>query len=968
MNTSKFKNGKNRIISNSNNKPEKFISKIVEPIKKKIIHKVESKSNISTNNEEFLSSQIEWWKNIKHPNSHINYLGNDEDKWYNCHIYNSINEEDNNSSSVKRYTPIQLKSITESVEKYFNEDNAAYIYKKKDKSGDEKWLIDVIKSGTLTDKIAALALLCGESPIHQMSSLDALIAMASKKEHRTAQLALDALKDLLLHNLLPDRRLIPFKNRILNHPNMNMQIAVLYYYEDLLIKRMEKIVDALDEGMKSNTEHLKKVSMEIASELLSGKPEQEARLLYLLVNKLGDPKGNICSKSIEQLRKVVKYHPAMKSIVVREVRQLIHRPAVSMRTIYSGVIFLSQIPIYKGDYEVSAQLVEGFVSLFEKSVKEDELKSRLLSALLTGINRAFPFLKNTDPLRQHLDALFRIVHNSSFATSTQALMLISHIALGKTEGKLTNKQIRHAKRDKIDITKQLEEQDNDNNTIVNNENKADTDLKTRFYRALYAKLLSDEVSTRGRNTLFLNLLYRSIKGDPSELRRMAFLKRLAMCALQSSPPIAAGLLFLISEVNKHQPAVSTMISEVEELSNEIKESEDTDDEEDSPLVHVLGNYDGSKREPSFASSKKPAMWEASLLRLHFHPSVKAFTNSFLEEPHQIVYGGDPITEFSLTAFLNRFAYKNPKINPNTKVRRPQPKAEEPVNTGEFINKDSLDIAPEKQFFHKFFGERAKLRVEGKSRDKSKTSKRKNFDAAVEGDGDGSSDEDEDAYEKEIDKFADKLAEDMMRDYAKNQGPDMDDFSEDEDDDDEEIYNGADMEFSDNSDFGSDDDNDDDSDDEEDVSASASLDFADFKNEKKLNNKKSKKVVDSDSDSDGEVYTGLQAYGDSGSEDEDGIYKNEEFSEDDDEDMIEFDEKPSVSKKRKEISNKNDNKTSLKNNKKEKEIEIKPVKTKKAKRSKSSDFAPAEDYQGEMESIMQEIAAFSAANNTTKQRF
>ena len=53
-------------------------------------------------------------------------------------------------------------------------------------------------------------------------------------------------------------------------------------------------------------------------------------------------------------------------------------------------------------------------------------------------------------------------------------------------------------------------------------------LTVRFYRALYAKLLSPQVTTRAYNTLFLNLLFRAMKHDASERRTLAFVKRLGM--------------------------------------------------------------------------------------------------------------------------------------------------------------------------------------------------------------------------------------------------------------------------------------------------------------------------------------------------------------------------------------------------------------------------------------------------------
>jgi hypothetical protein len=68
--------------------------------------------------------------------------------------------------------------------------------------------------------------------------------------------------------------------------NIYMYIWTLRY-EDLLLTRVNRIADALDIGFKSTIEFFKKQCMDIAAELLAGKPEKEARFLAMIVNKLG---------------------------------------------------------------------------------------------------------------------------------------------------------------------------------------------------------------------------------------------------------------------------------------------------------------------------------------------------------------------------------------------------------------------------------------------------------------------------------------------------------------------------------------------------------------------------------------------------------------------------------------------------------------------------------------------------------
>jgi ribosome biogenesis protein MAK21 len=80
---------------------------------------------------------------------------------------------------------------------------------------------------------------------------------------------------------------------------------MLYWYEENLLKRIIKIIEAIEEGLKSNILFFKKNCMTIASDLLINKPEQEARLLSMLVNKLGDPSKDVCSKCTDLLRKLL---------------------------------------------------------------------------------------------------------------------------------------------------------------------------------------------------------------------------------------------------------------------------------------------------------------------------------------------------------------------------------------------------------------------------------------------------------------------------------------------------------------------------------------------------------------------------------------------------------------------------------------------------------------------------------------
>jgi ribosome biogenesis protein MAK21 len=341
-----------------------------------------------------------------------------------------------------------------------------------------------------------------------------------------------------------------------------------------------------------------------------------------------------------------------------------------------------------------------------------------------------------------------------------------------------------------------------------------------------------------KSSLFLNLLYKSVKMDPNALRAAAFLKRISMSALITAPQVTAGLLFIISEVLQARPELKPMIDE-KSMSKEAnlvvskkgkkgkydneEEEEDDDDEDDhdgnesvrtanttnDPDYYLFGNYDANKRNPSYAcmSEHIPYLHESHLLMHHFHPSVSAFATSLFtdEGGHRVQYKGDPLEEFTIMSFLNRFAYKNPKQQVIDELKQSQQKIEEtePINKQfESLLKRQQEnsraaaagaetIAPDKRFFYKFFADRETLRALGKKKEDPRRRKGDDDEDDEEGSAEGSD------LEKEIDDFADQLAADMMKHDALTRGeelgddfdgddfPDDDDFDEEEDDEDEE---------------------------------------------------------------------------------------------------------------------------------------------------------------------------------------
>lgn len=60
--------------------------------------------------------------------------------------------------------------------------------------------------------------------------------------------------------------------------------------------RYAAFVGMLEEASRENLDFLKDKALKAIAQLLAAKPEQEARLLAALVNKLGDPSRKLASK------------------------------------------------------------------------------------------------------------------------------------------------------------------------------------------------------------------------------------------------------------------------------------------------------------------------------------------------------------------------------------------------------------------------------------------------------------------------------------------------------------------------------------------------------------------------------------------------------------------------------------------------------------------------------------------------
>jgi len=601
-------------------------------------------------------------------------------------------------------------------------ENYTHASMKGSKKSETQWMNTVLKSGTLNDKFSTYVLKIQESPVHNLSALETMIDYVSLKSRRPCFIAIENLQELFLKVLLvPDRKLRSFDRNPFGqlseltggNKDTRDRYLITWLFEDRLKKLYNKYLEKLEEIGKDNIDKTKVKSISSMQELLAGNPELESILLERLVNKLGDPVRVVAAKAMYLLSHLLEQHPVMKWIVVGEVERLLYRQNISSKAQYYGICFLSQILLEKFNQDnLAAKLITIYFSFFKMVIKKGEVNTKLMKALLTGVNRAFPYASITpEDLDAQLETMHKLVHIVSFNTSIQALTLLFQV---------------------------MDSRD------------AVTD---RFYMALYKKTLDPALSTSSKQVMFLNLIYKALKIDPSAVRVKAFIKRLLQVCVYQSSQLICGLLYLLSELITSRPelgSIQTMFhSNTEMETNNFNDDSDEDEHYQDVMEGTVDNisrenmkaetkgagvpgwtfksekknevhnhYNPSGRNPLYCGADKSLLWELDFLVNHFHPSAALFAKN-LADNVPIKYSGDPLGDFTLTRFLDRFVFRNPKKNPEKNkpttvlgkrnIYKPTGVKAIAPDSKDFLNRDAGNVPTDELFMYRYFQEKTERR-------------------------------------------------------------------------------------------------------------------------------------------------------------------------------------------------------------------------------------------------------------------
>ncbi|PGH34765.1 ribosome biogenesis protein MAK21 [[Emmonsia] crescens] len=746
--------------------------------------------------------------------------------WYSIPLP-EISLESKKSSGIARHI---LDRIREYATSLLELENQAFATSQQSSSS-HKFYSTIVSSGTLSDKVSALTLAVQESPLHNIKALENLIGLAKKRSRAQAVEVLRSLKDLFAQGtLLPnDRRLKSLANQpallaafegtpgnwTSSTPlpkGLDRSHLIVWAFEDFLKEQYFEILKILEIWCNDEIEFSRSKAVSYVYELLKEKSEQESNLLRLLVNKLGDPNKKIASRASYLLLQLEQAHPLMKPTIISAVESdILFRPGQSQHAKYYAIITLNQTVLRSGEENVATKLLDVYFGLFVTLLKpakdstghsenkhgkqdakskkrhggaavpkgqaqETELREKLTAAVLTGVNRAYPFTSSdVEKLSKHIDTLFRITHSSNFNTSIQALMLIQQLS---------------------------------------SSHQVSTD---RFYRTLYESLLDPRISTSSKQSLYLNLLYKSLKADLNVKRVKAFVKRLVQILSLHHPSFICGVFYLIRELEGVFSNISALMDEPENVEDDDEEvfrdvPEDGEQAAEQAEKKVEHRYDPRKRDPEHSNADRSCLWELLPYVAHFHPSVSVNASHLLH--HEPMSGKPDLSIHTLTHFLDRFVYRNPKAAPSMRgasIMQPlaggeskgllvtsggMAKGQEPVNREAFWKRESDEVAAEDVFFHEYFN-----RIDKDNLRKQKTKKKSGARDKDEDDSDAESEiwkalvhsrpELEGEGDSEDDIDVDDLASAMGdEDEDDLDDLDMDDMESGDDDDDDEgvIFN------------------------------------------------------------------------------------------------------------------------------------------------------------------------------------
>ena len=221
----------------------------------------------------------------------------------------------------------------------------------------------------------------------------------------------------------------------------------------------------------------------------------------------------------------------------------------------------------------------------------------------------------------------------------------------------------------------------------------DSALSSRFHTLLYTLLLTPSKSP----SVFLNLLWKTIKQDKSEGRIKAMVKRMLQVTLNSQPSFTCGCMILLSELFYLKPELRNFCLESTNIPVKVEGD------------NFSAEYDPYHFNPAKSRAEYCCLYEMNELMAHYHPSVAHFAKQIFDGI-RIEYLGDPLSDFTSTAFLDRFMCKSVKKTESSSAlssHRPSRVSLAAINSNEYLSLNESLIPKDELFMRKFYEEKKK---------------------------------------------------------------------------------------------------------------------------------------------------------------------------------------------------------------------------------------------------------------------
>ncbi|KAG5501498.1 hypothetical protein JKF63_03327 [Porcisia hertigi] len=604
----------------------------------------------------------------------------------------------------------------EQMDSYFQEAQSILDSESKAAQADRgRWYSSQFMSrGTTSDKIASAAVKLVDTDF--MFYLDGftLLFDTARTDTHHYEAALKALA-AVWPKLLPPRPLKRFVSQYFatlpTEEAARKTTLVYWYIEDYLKRTYAQFLSLSEAMLKDRIVQRRDTWLDVVGKLLCSVAESRSTAMAMMIDKLGDPVSSVAHKAYHHLLKLLSESSTHQSMLFTELEKIIFMKNCPLRTMRNAANVMNQLVFSKEERKLALKCVQTYLSLFRQIVLTGNVDSTVMTAVIVGLRRAFPYAGvDLAPLEEHLNALFILANTGNFQQRVATLTLLQLLASHKGTAE----------------------------SFLN-----------RWYRTLYGLLLLSpkQIPQSAQLTNFFSLLHKAMRADTSKARVAAFVHRLLQRAIFFNDAMICAVLLLVGEMSQAHPHVRNMLkahanpaAASAAIAPKGKAPGGTIPNAAAAAAAAAASaaasassscYDPKAREPLFANAASECVWTLNVLSRHSHPSVVKLSVLLLFG-EDIVFDVHPLDDMTPLNFLNMFVDAKANVkddddaaskggNTTTGIsvfHRASHKASLPSTSDPyFINASAQDVDVAALFLHRYAVQRQRF-LEGLSQVRS----------------------------------------------------------------------------------------------------------------------------------------------------------------------------------------------------------------------------------------------------------